>query len=170
MFKKGDVVLYCTHGVCTVSDITEKTVDGTAAQYYVLSPVYDARTTFFIPRESEELKARMRPVMPEDEIRELIAGIPAAELMWIEDENLRKVNYKEIIITGDREKLISLIKTLHLHREQQREKGRKMHVSDENFFRDAERILYDELAYVLKIDRDEVFSFVADEIEKKTLA
>ena len=61
--------------------------------------------------------------------------------------------------------MIRLIKTLYEHRESLVDSGHKMHAADENFLKDAESVLYEEFAYVLKIHLDEVLPFIQSEIE-----
>ena len=55
------------------------------------------------------------------------------------------------------------IRALQRHREAQLAAGRKFHLSDENFLRDAKKVLISEFSFVLEIPQSEV----ADYIEKK---
>ncbi len=52
-FLIGDTVSYGIHGVCLVEDI--KTMDFGAAgeMYYVLKPIYDNKSTVYVPCEKE---------------------------------------------------------------------------------------------------------------------
>ena len=53
-----------------------------------------------------------------------------------------------------------MIKALYIHKQQQKQRGRKLHLADEKFLRDAEKMLYDEFAYVLEISPNEVLNFI----------
>ena len=49
--------------------------------------------------------------------------------------------------------------------EQERQaQGKKMHVSDERFFKEAEKLLYDEFAMVLEIKPEEVLPFILEQL------
>ena len=61
----------------------------------------------------------------------MIKEMPDEDTIWIDDDNERKQKYQQIIIEGNRHKLIQLIKTLHIHEISQQEKGRKLHIGDE---------------------------------------
>ena len=85
--------------------------------------------------------------------------------MWIDDENKRKEFFHNILVEGDRRKLIMMIKTIYLHQQEQfKNNKRKLHISDERFFKDAEKLLYDEFAYVLGIEPHQVIDFIHKEI------
>ena len=43
--------------------------------------------------------------------------------------------------------------------------GRKVHVCDERFLKEAEKILYDEFAHVLDIEPEQVLPYIFDQIE-----
>ena len=107
----------------------------------------------------------MKRIMTKDEIYHLINDMPNEESIWISNENERKEKYKEIIFNGNRTELVQLIKTLYIHKQNQRSEGKKLHLADERFLKDAERILYDEFAYVLDITPDKGVPFIMGEIE-----
>ena len=49
-----------------------------------------------------------------------------------------------------------MIKALYFHKNKRESEGKHLYLSDERFFKEAERILYDEFQYVLNIKKDEV--------------
>lgn len=161
----NDTVIYGAEGVCRIVGISKKNLTGTSKEYYVLKPVYDERSTIFAPVHSEKVQAKMRPVLSREEIHALIDAMPAEDTIWIENELSRREQYKKILADGDRTELIRLIKTLYGHQKSQKEKGRKMHVADETFMRDAERMLHEEFAHVLNIDRDQVLPLILERIQ-----
>lgn len=165
MFSVRDIVIYGIDGVCQIIDITEKEVDGQCRQYYVLKPVYDENSTLYIPVHSEKTTAKMHRVLSPEEIYALIQAMPAENSIWIDSEVVRREKYKEIIVTGNRQELIRLIKTLYLHQQAKKENGKKLHTVDERFMKDAEKILYDEFAHVLAIKREQVLPFILEQIE-----
>lgn len=165
MFCVGDTVIYGTQGVCRIVGTEENDLGGDIVEYYVLKPVCDENSTVFVPMENKTLLGRMRSVLSEEEIYALIKNIPEQKTIWIDDENKRKTEYQAIINRGDRKDLISLIKTLYGHRLEQQKKGRKLHMTDESFLKQAESLLYSEFALVLNIQSSEVLPFITEQIE-----
>ena len=58
-----------------------------------------------------------------------------------------------------------MIKALYHHQQVRQAQGKKLHVSDERFLKEAERTLYDEFALVLHISQEQVLPFILDQIE-----
>ena len=134
-------------------------------RYYVLKPVYNSNSTVYVPVDNETLTAKMRRVLSAAEIYEIIRAIPSESSMWIEDENERKEKYREILQRGDRMELVRIIKALYHHQQAQRAKGKHLHTADEHFFKEAEKMLYDEFALVLQIRPDQVVPFILQQVE-----
>ena len=166
MFNIGDTVIYATQGICKIEEKIQKELKGKMTEYFVLRPIYEKSSTIFLPLENATLMSRLRSILSKDEIINIIKTIPSKETIWIENENLRKTKYGEIIVRGEPTELIQLIKTLFLHEKKQKERGRKFHLTDEAFLKDAEKILYDEFAYVLNIKKDEVVPFISEQLKK----
>jgi CarD family transcriptional regulator len=165
-YKVNDVVLYATHGVCEISEITEMDVRGTHCTYYALKPLYyNNKCTIFVPVNSETLTEKMRQLLSIEEIHSLIKAMPGKNTIWIEDETLRNKSYEKILDGGDRSELVKLIKTLHFHRQSQKGKNKSLRDTDKRFMKDAERMLYEEFAHVLKIESKQVLPFIIEQIE-----
>ena len=166
-FQKGDMVLYGAQGVCRIADVTEKEFHGVCARYYILKPVYDSRSTLFVPADRVDLSEKMRRVLSPEEIEQLVQAIPDETPEWIEDDTERAQQYRSILSSGDRAKLVRMIKALYLRKEALAEKGRKLRTADEHFFKEAEKILYDEFALVLHIKPEQALPFIMQRIELK---
>ncbi len=161
--KVGDRVIYGFQ-VCEIVDIKPQTIGKIKRDYYVLSPIFDAKNTLYLPTDNEKLVAKMRKVLSEEEILGLIKSIPKSEGLWIEDDRDRAERYKAIIEKGEREELVKVIKTLFQRRETLKMQGRKLHTVDENLLARAEKMLHEEFALVLGIGKDEVAPFIAGQI------
>ncbi len=166
MFHVNDTVLYGTEGICVIEDIATRTFDRKTQEYYVLRPVYGNRSTIFVPTQNEKLCAKMRTLLSPEEIHDMIRAMPGVEPLWIENEAARKQAYGEILRGGDRRALVRLMKTLYLHREKLKTTGRKFHASDERFLKEAEKLLYTEVAHVLHLDPGQVPPFIRQELKK----
>lgn len=165
MFCVGDTVLYGSQGVCKIIGKDKREFAEHDREYLILQPFYDKNSSILVPSENQELISKIKPVLSAEEIKEVIQSMPEEDTIWIEDENLRKQKYQDIIHEADRKKLIQLIKTLYLHQISQKKKGRKLHQCDENFLKQAEKILYSEFAVVLQIKPEEVSDFIQKELE-----
>lgn len=171
MYQVDDMVQYGAEGVCRITEITTREFQGQCAQYYVLKPIYsNSNASIFVPVNSETLSSKIHKVLSAEEIYALIQNMPEEQLIWIEDEAQRRDRYKEILLSGDREEIIRMIKTLYLHQQRQMEKGKKLHVHDARIFKEAEKMLYEEFAHVLQIKRDQVLPFIMEQIEIKKKA
>ena len=164
MFQLNDTVFYGVHGVCTVTDISKRNFCGSVSDYYTLKPVYTNRSTVFVPVEKQELAGKMRKLLSEKEIRRLIEDLPNRENLWVDNDAIRKETYANILKQGSVSQLAALIKTLYEHRLHLAAQNKKMHAADERVLAEAERMLHEEFAYVLKIDKDQVVSFISEQL------
>jgi len=164
MFAAGDMVCYGAQGVCRVEELAMRNFGNAEKLYYVLKAVSTGGATVFVPVDNEKLTGRMRRVLSPGEIDEMIRSVAAEETLWEDDENRRKEQYHELLTGGDRKALIRQVRALHHHRREQLSRDRKLHVCDERFLKDAERILYDEFALVLRIKPDQVLPFIMEQL------
>lgn len=165
MYQKNDIILYAPQGVCQIMDITKKEFNGKLIEYYVLRPIYSETALIYVPFASEKLAGKMRRVLSREEVCGLIRNMPEEEPEWIENEQSRRERYRQILSQGDRNALIRMIKAIYLHKQTLTGKGRKLHVADERFFKEAEKLLYDEFAVVLNIGTEEVLPFIREQLE-----
>ena len=62
-----------------------------------------------------------------------------------------------------------MIKALYSRQQKLLQNGKKkLHVSDERFLKEAERMLHEEFAHVLNIQRDQVLPFILEQIQVET--
>lgn len=162
MFCAGDVVVYGTHGICTIIALENRCVDRRNVEYYVLEPKEQAGDRFYIPTQNQAACAKIRKLLTAGEINAILRSQEVRQDIWITDDGQRKQQYREILAGGDRLAILRMINTLHKHRQQQIEAGRKFHLIDENFLRDAEKLLTAEFSQVLDIPKDQVAQYVLD--------
>lgn len=160
MYQLGDRVMYGVHGVCAIVDVEEKTVDRKRVEYYVLEPLEQPGARFYIPTQNQAAVAKLRKLMEKEELNALLASEKVRQNSWIADENQRKLHYRNLISSGDRAALLCMVRSLHQHKQEQTAAGRKFHLCDENFLRDAEKLLSAEFSLVLGIQPGEVGSYI----------
>ena len=167
MFHVNDVIVYGTQGVCQIAGIEEKTLSGVKRLYFVLKPVKDSGSTIFVPTDNECVLSKMHRLLSETEINDLIDSMPGEDALWIQKDYDRKECYRKILASGDHGELIKMIKTIYIHKKEREAEGKRLHALDEQFFKEAEHILYNELQYVLKLSsKDEVTAYIFSRIEK----
>lgn len=166
MYSIGDRVVYSIHGICSVNHIEQRKVDKKMVSYYVLVPLGNDKTQYYVPVHNEAALAKMRPLVTKEYVTELLQQGSVFADCWIPEENLRKLKYKQITGSVDFEATLQMVCTLHRHRLQQLESGRKFHMCDENFLRDAQRLVESELSVVLDIPVTEVFPFLQQYCEQ----
>ena len=160
MYQIGEKVLYGIHGICRVSDTEERMVDRVKRQYLVLEPVDQTGAKYFVPTHNAAALAKLRPILSREALEALLRSEEVKQDAWIADENARKQAYRELINSGDRTALIRMVGLLHRHKQEQIAAGRKFHLCDDNFLRDAEKLLSAEFSLVLGIEPGQVGSYV----------
>ena len=154
MYQIGDLVVYGVHGVCRVADEEIRSIDRKQAAYLVLEPVGQEGARSLVPTHNAVAMGKLRPMLTREAMEKLLSQ-EWTDDSWIADENRRKQVYRELIGSGDVLSLARMISTLYRHRKQQRGCGRKVHLCDDNFLRDAEKLLSGEIAVVLGLSPDE---------------
>lgn len=132
-------------------------------EYYILKPAYDPNSTIYAPVDNNMIN--IRKIMTVKEVYDLIKTMPDNKPIWIDDINLRKEKYNEILKKGDKVELVKLIRTLYLEKEKKKNEGKKLYVGDEKIMSEAQRLLHEEFALVLNIKVDEVLPFILGELE-----
>ena len=166
LYQIGDQVIYGIHGVCIISSIVTRVVDRKQIEYYVLEPKDQSGAQFYVPTQNRTAVAKLRPVISAQELHILLNENINGQVAWISDENLRKQYYRDLITSGDRAALISMVHALHIHKENVLAKGKKLHLCDENFLRDAEKLLGSEFSLVLDIEPSQVGDYIKGMIQQ----
>ena len=166
MFRVNDVIIYGSQGVCEITAIEEKSISGAKRSYFVLRPINDRGATIYAPTDNALVLQKMRRLLTVDEIHGLIDTMPGAETVWIDQVNDRREHYKKILASGDHAALIQMIRAIYAHKKEREATGKRLHMMDENFFKDAEQILYNEFQYVLRLPgKDALLAYILERIE-----
>lgn len=152
MFNIGEKVLYGSHGVCCVTGQEEKKVDRKNVQYLILEPVEKDGSKYMVPTHNASAMRKLSRILTREEMESLLRSQEVRADGWIQNENERKQVYRELMGRGDREGLMCMVHTLYGHRASQIAAGRKCHLCDENFLRDAEKLLSSEVSVVMGLE------------------
>lgn len=160
MYSAGEIVIYGTQGVCRVKEISVMKFGGNSGEYYILSPMADPRSVVYVPTDKPALTAKLRPVLERGEIDRLIADTAKEKLDWIVNDNERKEYCDKVIKGGDRVEILRLMEMLYLRREELKDQKKHFHNVDAQYLKTAERMLHNEIAYVVGIEPTEVAEYI----------
>ena len=163
-YQIGQKVLYGSHGVCEMVGREERIVDKKSVIYYVLEPLGQGSARFLIPAHNVVAMGKLRPILSTEELNALLQMDAIRSDAWIREENLRKQTYRELLSSGDRMRLLQMIHTLYRHKAEQLAAGKKVHLCDENFLRDAEKLLASEISFVLDLSAEEAKQYLRDHL------
>lgn len=166
MFVVGDAVIYGTQGVCVVSSVEVMSFGKEKREYYVLKPVYDENSTIYAPTDNESVLSKMRKVLTKEEIDSVIDSVAKEEASWIQNDEARRELCSEIIDRGDRKELMKMIEMLYLRQKDLKNQRKHFHLADERYLKEAEKMINDELAYVMGIDKNEVALYITKRINR----
>lgn len=159
MFAVGDVVLHTSQGVCRVDDIRDEKFSGLIRTYYVLLPMgNNGKSTTYVPVDAP--KSPIRELLTEEQIREVIHVSMNEKTDWIDNNNVRKSVFTEILRSDDMSKILSLIVCLYNRRETVLSQGKKFPVVDERIMTEAERKIHQEFSYTLSISEKDVPQYI----------
>ena len=141
-------------------------LDGTRRLFLVLEPEGQDGCQFLIPTHNAAAMAKLRPLLTKQALQLLLSSDQVRKSEWITDENRRKSTYRELIARGDRVALLQMIYSLYQHQAKQSEQGKKFHQCDENFLRDAEKLVCSEISAVMGMDADSARSYLKSQLNK----
>ena len=156
MFHIGQKVIYGVHGVCEIIAVDVQRINRKNIEYFVLTSVDQPGSRFYIPTHNETALMKLRPLLTKEQIESILLTQQGGDDLWIADENKRKQHYKELICSGDRAALVGMVRCIYKHRKQQEAEGRKIHLSDEDFLKEAEKLLCAEFSIILGISKNDV--------------
>ena len=165
MFEGGEYIVYGVKGVYRIEDITHIDISGADKNrlYYVLAPIGDGGGKIYAPTDNQ--KITMRKVITKEEANQLIEELPDIELLWVPDDRQREAKYKEALNTCDYRAWVSIVKTLHLRKQERTAQGKKITALDERYMRTAENELYSELSLTLGVPKDEMEGYIKERLK-----
>ena len=155
MYCPGETVVYGIHGVCKILGSEKRVIGGKAETYMVLEPLNQEGSRYFVPVGNPAAMAKVRPVLTPKQLEQILEDASMQMGGWISDESQRKLRYRELIAAGDPAALANMIRALYLHRADCGARGKKVHLCDDNFLRDAEKVLISEISAVMDVSFEE---------------
>ncbi len=164
MYQLGDQVVYGIHGVCTVTKVEKQMVDRKFITFLVLEPIGQEGTRYLIPAENETAMKKIHPVLTREQLDVLIHSEQIRSGIWNRDENARKQSYRELICSDDRVSIMRALWVLYRQKKEQELAGKKLHQADENFLRDAEKLLAGEIGVIMNLQADQAKAYLRKQL------
>ena len=162
MFAVGELVFYGRTGVCRVAEVLSDAPEGPV--FYALQPLYQ---TCAIRIPANNPKVYLRTIACRAEADALLAELPALEAEPYYNRNLNQLRayYLSCLENRSCRDLARMVKSLYLKKAELEAQKKKFGAVDERFLREAEGLLYGELAAALTLDRAEVQKLIAKSME-----
>ena len=169
-FKQDECVVYKSAGVCRVLGIESQSMDGeNEVLYYKLKPISDANSTYYIPVASASEK--LRRLLTKEEVLELIDTMPKEapdEDIWSDNRRERREMYTQILKGDDQKALVQLLSSLYFRKQSSEANGRRFSSMDESVMKNAENLMLQEFATVLKLKTEEVQKLISERLNKES--
>jgi len=160
MYKVNDYLIF-GKDVCKVKGVEEKKYNN--EDYYVLAPIKDDTLKLEIPVSS----TKIRNLITEDDLNDLMNKIPSIEPIQIEDKFLES-EYKRLLASGNEEDLIKVIKTTYLRNEERVNNRKRKAEKDSIYFKEAEEALYSQVSVIKNISLEEAKEYFINKIKELT--
>lgn len=166
MYQVGELVVYGATGVCRVEELTQLPGGDRGRQYYLLKPLWQDGV-IYAPVDSG--KVPMRPVISREEAEALVDQMPDIQAAVCRGTTVQALaqQYQSAVRDGGHQALIEMMKAIYLKRGEAEAKNRRLGMTDERYMKQAERMLYGELATALEIPFEEVERYIADRLEER---
>lgn len=164
MFQIGDRVVYGQSGVCNVIDVSRQHFSGLSDErvYYTLKPV-SCEATIFVPVDTQK---PIRPLMSREDADALIDSIPSIRVHGPDSVDIKHWVERYRTLTGscDCSDLLELVMLIYAKKVNAEERNRNLGQIDQNYMKNAESLLHNELAEALGIQRDAVPEYIKKRI------
>lgn len=165
MYKINDVIVYGKMGACEITDITTKRDANFKKNqlYYVLKPLNES-CVIYIPVNT---RVFMRPIISAADAERLIDMIPTVDAGAYENLDAKQLarKYEAAIESRDCEELLKLTMSIHAKKEATEKRGRSFGQIDRKYMKQAEDLLFSEIASAVGIPMEKVQDYIASRIE-----
>ncbi len=164
MYKINDLIVYGKTGVCKITDITvpENISLDRNQLYYVLQPLYQD----YLIYTPVNTKVFMRPIISAEDAERLIEMIPTTQAEAYYNGHIQALSqhYAAIIEAYNCEDLIELTMSIYAKEQVFKQQKRKLGQIDQRYMKQAEELLFGEIAVALDMPIDEVQKYIASRV------
>ncbi|GAA0472129.1 CarD family transcriptional regulator [Alkalibacillus silvisoli] len=156
MLNIGDLIIYTSHGICRIDDISSMKINGVTKKYYVLHPIENDQQQLTINAPVDNDKIKMMKLINKDEAEKILESFDKEGAEWIDNPNLRSQTYKKVVNSGDRFDIAKVVNTLIKKKHELESNGKKFYEQDHKHLTNIQDILFKELALALDLSTDEI--------------
>ena len=160
MYQVGEYVVYGVQGVCRVMGKEKQLVNRKRTEYLVLEPLARGEAKFYLPSANPTAMAKLRVLHSREEMDTMFDSDEIRKDCWIKEESLRRQCYRDLLAAGDTMALLQMLGALYRHKDEQAAAGKKFHMCDDNFLRDAEKLLCSEICVVMEMNPEQAREFL----------
>ena len=166
MLNIGECVIYGSHGLCSVRDILVPSFleRGNEKQYYQMVSAVDAGSVLYVPVDGAESK--IRKVVSARKAQGLIDDIEDVLELELPEGKKAEPAIMEVIKRNVAEEMMSLVKSLRRIKAHREAEGKKFASLNEKHLLMAEKLLYTELAFALKTEKEDIRNRVLSELSE----
>ncbi|WP_374965515.1 CarD family transcriptional regulator [Lysinibacillus sp. RS5] len=158
MYNVGDVVIYSSHGLCSIEDICEQTFNDITKSYYVLQPLNEPQLIIRTPIDNS--KKQLRGIIKKEEALKILHSFTSPGVEWIEQSTHRLRFYLEIIKSGNRQKQANLLNTLLRKKLEYSVTEKKFPNQEEKLLQSLQDNIFSEFSIALDKSSDEIYDYV----------
>ena len=161
MYKENDYVVY-KRNVCKIKEIRNNKLNGN--DYYILVPIDDESLIIDVPIDNK--MGYIRDIISKKDANNLINNIPNIKPIDNINDKLLERTYKDLLSNGTHEDLIKIIKTTYLRNDYRANNNKKRSEKDDNYFKEAEARLYNELSIALNMSFDDTKNYIINKVQE----
>lgn len=168
MYQVNDTIIYGKMGACRVMDVTTpKGVGHVRNQLYYVLKALQGGCMIYAPVDTSVF---MRPTISAAQAERLIDMIPAMREQPLDDESDRDREryYSEVLANHDCRDLVRLTMALYAKKQDLEQQKRKLGQIDLKTMRQAEEMLFGEIALALDMPVDQVADYIAARVEAQS--
>lgn len=159
-FEKSQYVCYGANGICLIEDICPMSGMDNHALFYVLKPIADRNSVYYIPTDNENLVTKLRMPLTREEIDAAIDSVKDASVRWIDDRAERLEQCRAALRECDMRRVLPIVGMLYLQKQKLSEENKRLSSTDESLLRDAEKLTENEFSFVLGLEADEIGPYI----------
>lgn len=163
-YQIGDKAIDRNGRIFEVESIAEKDFGSGPQPFLVMKPCfqyeYSSDYRFYVPQDNAS--NILHAVMSPDECNRLIDGLAALELYPETTPRERKMQFQNIVASGNRKDICRVIKSLAAYKKKRLQIKKTFSDFDNRLLQSLKTMLKDEISLALSIPVDRVFPYIED--------
>ena len=169
LFKAGDLIIYSTHGVCRIDDISNKTVAGETKSYYTLHPINNTqKLEISIPVDNDSIM--MLTLLEADEATVILESFRSPGVEWNPHSNNRNREFLNVVHSGNRHDIAQIINTLTRRQVEALQSNKRLYEQDRKILENAKTILIKELSLALDLSEEAIDRKISTYLQESSTA